>query len=111
MSIKGYAPGWMARCPKCPFEVDLESLAWIRVKAYSWGKRHGMYCPDCEQTRSMRIVHVDEKGNPDQPLGLVLRKVISLQLRIWMIVLTINALVAMVVLTVLMSLGVVAAPW
>jgi hypothetical protein len=77
VSIKGFAPGWMARCPKCPFEVDLESLGWIRVKAYSWEKRHAMYCPDCEQTQSMRIVHVDEKRNPDQPLGLVLRKVIS----------------------------------
>jgi hypothetical protein len=36
-----------------------------------------MYCPDCEQTRSMRIVHVHEKGDPDHLLGFVLRKVVS----------------------------------
>lgn len=32
--------------------------------------------------RWMRIVHVDENGEPDQPFGLVLKKVLTLQLLI-----------------------------
>lgn len=47
MSVKGFAPGWVACCSKCPYEVDLESLGWVRVGAYSWGKRHAIPCPDC----------------------------------------------------------------
>ena len=86
MSVQASAPGWVARCPECPYEVDLESLGWTRINAYSWGKRHTIHCPQCDQNRWMHIVHVDEHGNPDQPLGLVLRKVLAMQLRIWLFV-------------------------
>ncbi len=55
----------------------------------------------------MRIIHVDEKGNPDQPLGLVLRKVLALQAAIWMALLSVGA----VVVTILIVVGILAAPW
>ena len=97
MSAKGFAPGWVARCPKCPYEVDLESLGWVRVGAYSWGKRHTMHCPDCKCSRWMRIIHVDENGEPDQPFGLVLKKVLTLQLVILAVLLLIYAFVALVI--------------
>ena len=54
----------------------------------------------------MRIVHVDENGSPDQSLGLVLRKVLGLQLRIW----TIVAFIVMVVFAILMGLRIVPLP-
>lgn len=82
MSTTGFAPGWVARCPECSYEVDLESLGWVRMNAYSWGKRHRIHCPDCGRSRWMRIIHVDENGEPDQPFGLVLKKVLTLQLLI-----------------------------
>ena len=44
----------------------------------------------------MRILHVDENGEPDQPFGLVLRKVLRLQLLIWCGVLFVLALFAVV---------------
>lgn len=110
MSVKGCAPGWVARCSKCPYEVDLESLGWIRIGAYSWGKRHSVHCPDCNRTRWMRILHVDENGEPDQPFGLVLRKVLGLQLLIWCGVLSVLALFAIVGMVVVKMLQVAEGP-
>ena len=106
MSQTGFAPGWVARCPACPYEVDLASLGWIRIGAYSWGKRTMLPCPDYGRRRCMRVVHVDENGQPDQPLGLVLRKVLALQMRIWLWVLSGLGVTAVVVLAVLKKLGV-----
>lgn len=92
MEESSIAPGWVARCPKCPYEVTLDKLGWRRQGAYSWGKRRWMPCPVCQVTRAMKIVHVDEQGQPDQTLGLVLRKVIGMQMAILAIVLPIVAL-------------------
>lgn len=100
MTRKAYAPGWIARCPRCPFEIDLETLGWTRIGAYSWGKRHRIHCPKCDKTRWMRIVHVDENGKPDQSLAKVLMMVLLMQVGI-----------ATVVLGILMSAGVIPAPW
>lgn len=74
MSVKGFAPGWVARCPECPYEVDLESLGWVRVNTYSWGKRHIIHCPDCGRPRWMRIIHVDENGQPIRHSGWYFEK-------------------------------------
>ncbi len=96
---------WVARCPVCPYEIDLESLGWVPVGAYSWGKRRSIMCPDCGCRRFMRIVHVDAKGNPDQPFGLVLRKTLKLQLVIWGVVLSSLFSLGLILLTVLAFLG------
>ena len=61
-------PGWMARCLKCDYEVDLESLGWVRKGAYSYGKRSMVFCEGCGKNRLMQIIHVDENGEPDQSL-------------------------------------------
>ena len=106
MSAKGFAPGWVARCSKCPYEVDLESLGWVRVNAYSWGKRHRIHCPDCGRSRWMRIIHVDENGEPDQPFGLVLKKVLTLQLLILAGLSLIFAFVSMAIWIVESQLGI-----
>ncbi len=98
---RGYAPGWVARCPVCPYEIDLESLGWTRIGAYSWGKRHSVYCPDCKQKRSMRILHVDELGNPDQSFAKVLSMVLLMQAAIWSLL--IGILLLMVTLFSLMA--------
>lgn len=108
MSSKGFAPGWVARCPECPYEVDLESLGWVRLNAFSCGKPHSVHCPDCGRTRSMRIVHVDENGHPDQPLGLVLRKMFKLQLLIWGAILLVFTLGSVAILAVANALGIAA---
>ncbi len=71
-------PGWFARCPDCPYEIDLESLGWIRIGAYSYGKRKMMKCPNCEQLRCMHIIHLDENGNPDQTLPVALLIVLGI---------------------------------
>ncbi len=63
---------WIARCPRCPYEVNLETLGWIRIGACSWGKRKRIYCPECGQSRWMRIVHVDAGGHPDQSFSKAL---------------------------------------
>jgi hypothetical protein len=100
MNRKAYAPEWIAQCPKCLFEVDLESIGWTRIGAYSWGKRHRMHCPKCDQTRWMRVLHVDENGKPDQGLAKVL-----------MMVLLMQVVIAAIVLGILVAVGVVPAPW
>ena len=100
MDTKETYPGWVARCPRCSFEVDLKSLGWTRIGAYSWGKRHPIHCPECNQTRWMRIVHVDENGEPDQSLGKVLLMVFSMQ-----------AVIAVIVVGILMAVGVIPALW
>ena len=100
MDTRDYAPRWIARCPRCPIEVDLESLGWTRIGAYSWGKRHRIHCPTCDQKRWMHIVHVDENGNPDQSLGKVLMMVFLLQV-----------VIATMVVGILMAAGVIPALW
>ena len=100
MAIKLNSPGWIARCPRCRFEVDLKSLGWIRKGAVSWGKRRCIHCPDCNQSRSMQTIHVDENGNPDQTLGRVLEMVVVMQ-----------AMIATTVLAIQMVFGVVPLPW
>lgn len=100
MAAKVNAPGWIARCRQCPFEIDLESLGWTRIGAYSWGKRHPIDCPDCGKKRWMRIVHVDEDGNPDQSLGKVLAVIFLMQV-----------IIAAVVIGILMAVGVIPRFW
>ncbi len=100
MVRKGYAPGWIARCPRCAYQVDLESLGWMRIGAYSWGKRRPIYCPECGRKRWMYIVHVDESGNPNQRLGKVLVMVFLLQ-----------AVIAAIVVGILMAVGVIPSLW
>lgn len=78
-------PGWMARCQKCDYEADLESLGWVRKGAYSYGKRSMVYCPTCERNCMMQIIHVDENGEPDQSLKKVLTVVLGIQLIVWSI--------------------------
>lgn len=85
---KSIYPGWVARCTKCDYEVDLESLGWVRKGAYSYGKRSAVYCPACEKTRFMQIVHVDENGEPDQSFWKVLGIVLGIQAVVWTVVLT-----------------------
>lgn len=82
-------PGWVARCQHCDYEIDLESLGWVRRGAYSYGKRSRIYCETCRQHRFMQIVHVDQNGEPDQSLGKVLAVVFGIQAIVWTIVLTI----------------------
>lgn len=79
-------PGWVARCLNCDYEVDLESLGWIRKGAYSYGKRSMVYCPTCHQNRLMQIIHVDERGEPDQSLRKVLAAVMGIQIIVWTVV-------------------------
>lgn len=100
MATENYVPGWVARCPRCPYEVDLKSLGWTRIGAYSWGKRSPIHCPQCDPKRWMRIVHVDADGNPDQSLGKVLMMVFLMQ-----------AVIATVVVGILMVAGVIPTLW
>ena len=44
----------------------------------------------------MQIVHVDENGRPDQSIGLVLKKVLALQILIWSTLLLVFSLSAAV---------------
>lgn len=85
---KSIYPGWVARCTTCDYEVDLESLGWVRKGAWSYGKRSAVYCETCEKTRFMQIVHVDENGEPDQPWRKVLLIVLGIQAVVWTVVLT-----------------------
>ncbi len=48
----------------------------------------------------MRIVHVDEDGNPDQSLGGALIRVFLLQ-----------AVIATIVIGILMAVGIIPIPW
>lgn len=100
MTREANAPGWIARCPQCSFEIDLKSLGWARIGAYSWGKRHRAHCPNCNQMRWMHILHVDENGKPDQSLVKVLT-----------MVLLILFIIATIILGILISVGVIQAPW
>ena len=79
---------WIAQCPKCEQDTDLESIGWVRRGAYSYGKRTSIHCPHCRERSSCRIVHVDRNGQPDQPFSYVLSKVLEMQTRVWMWVLS-----------------------
>lgn len=100
MIRRGYAPGWIARCPRCDYQTDLASLGWVRIGAYSWGKRQRMHCPRCQQARWMKILHLDEQGQPDQSLPKVLLVVLLMQI-----------VIAALVIGLLMVTGIIPIPW
>ena len=56
--MKGYAPGWIVRCPKCGWTIPAAELGWIRIGAASRGKRTLAKCHRCNR---IRWVHVEKQ--------------------------------------------------
>lgn len=44
--MKGYAPGWQARCMRCGLTFDAADLGWIRIWAAGRAYR-GLWCSQC----------------------------------------------------------------
>ena len=74
---------WISDCPACGKSFDISEVGYRRVNAYSYGLRRSMTCPKCHATNGMYVKHVDRNGVPDQPLGYVLRKALTLHAKIW----------------------------
>lgn len=55
--MRGYAPGWQLRCPKCGRTVPAADVGMIRIGAWSRGKRTLARCSGCNGR--FRWVHVE----------------------------------------------------
>ena len=74
---------WKADCPACGKSFDIAEVGHIRKAAVSYGLRRSMRCPSCGKTSCMPIQHVDRNGEPDQPLGYVLKRVLFIHAIVW----------------------------
>jgi hypothetical protein len=48
--MKGYAPGWQVRCPRCGLTFDAADLGWVRI----WAAGHSyklLWCSQCHWFR------------------------------------------------------------
>ena len=54
--MKGFAPGWFARCTICGWTVPAEDLGMIRIGAASSGKRVFAHCPKCDKRRWLAVL-------------------------------------------------------
>lgn len=61
--MKGHAPGWQIRCPKCDRVRDASEAGVVRIKAAAAGKRILGWCSRCNRPR---LLVVERKPAPEK---------------------------------------------
>lgn len=64
--MKGYAPDWQIRCPKCGKARDAGEAGFVRVKASSIGKRVLGRCSGCRRLRMLVVERKPKAVNDSQ---------------------------------------------
>jgi hypothetical protein len=59
IEIKGYAPGWQIRCPKCGLTVPASQTGIVRVGGFGKNFKPG-YCERCRRNRFLILERMPE---------------------------------------------------
>lgn len=59
--MKGYAPGWQVRCPKCGLTLDAADLGFVFIWKKLIGKERRLgWCQECRRLRWLVIEPIPE---------------------------------------------------